>query len=67
MISNLNSAAVHSAYASKTNDSKTTEQGVEATKRNDMGGVEKLKESINSGEYKVNLDALSQKMADELL
>ena len=67
MISNLNSAAVHSAYASKTNDSKTTKQGVEAVKQNDASGVEKLKESINSGEYKVNLDALSQKMADELL
>ena len=67
MISNLNSAAVHSSYASKTNDSKATKTGVEAAKQNDTSGVEKLKESINSGEYKVNLDALSQKMADELL
>lgn len=67
MISKLNSAAVHSAYASKTNDSKTTKSGVEATKQNDTSNVEKLKGSIDSGEYKVNLDALSQKMADELL
>lgn len=67
MISKLNSAAVHSAYASKTNDSKTAKQGVEATKQNDTSNVDKLKESINSGEYRINLDALSQKIADELL
>ncbi|MBT5933851.1 flagellar biosynthesis anti-sigma factor FlgM [Sulfurimonas sp.] len=67
MISNLNSAAVQSAYASKMNDSNTTKQDVVATKQDDMSGVEKLKESINSGEYKVNLDVLSQKIADELL
>ena len=67
MISKLNSAAVHSAYANKANDSKATKTGVETAKQNDISNVDKLKESIDSGEYRVNLDALSQKIADELL
>jgi len=29
--------------------------------------VEQLKESINSGEYKIDLEALAKKMAQELL
>jgi len=29
--------------------------------------IDKLKEAISSGEYKVDLSALSKKMADELL
>jgi len=33
----------------------------------DMSKVEKIKESLASGEYKVDLQALSEKIADELL
>ena len=67
MISTANSAAIHSAYASKTSESKETKQNVDAAKQGATSRVEELKESIDSGEYKVNIDALSNKMAEELL
>jgi anti-sigma28 factor (negative regulator of flagellin synthesis) len=33
----------------------------------DMSKVERIKEALESGEYKINLQALSEKIADELL
>ncbi|MEA1982543.1 MAG: flagellar biosynthesis anti-sigma factor FlgM [Campylobacterota bacterium] len=67
MISKANSSAVASAYQNKAQDTKETKTGLNVSKQGDMSKVEKLKESINSGEYKVNLQALSEKIADSLL
>ena len=67
MISKANSAAIHSAYAAKTSESKETRQNLNAAKQDDTSKVEQLKESIDSGKYKVNIEAVAQKMADELL
>ena len=58
---------VSNAYANKVSEAKNTKQGVSISKQGDMSRIEQLKESINSGEYKINLDALSQKIAEELL
>ncbi|WP_457749728.1 flagellar biosynthesis anti-sigma factor FlgM [Sulfurimonas sp.] len=69
MISRINNSVVGSAYANNTPSSTQKKENVSATatEQNSSSRVEKLKESIGSGEYKVDLSALSKKMADELL
>ncbi|MEA2092190.1 MAG: flagellar biosynthesis anti-sigma factor FlgM, partial [Campylobacterota bacterium] len=37
------------------------------SKQGDTSKVEQVKEALESGEYKINLEALSQKIAEELL
>jgi len=68
MIARLNSSAVSSAYL---NSMKSTQQkeGARAstTSQNSDNKIEKLKTAIESGEYKVDIPALANKMADELL
>lgn len=68
MISQLNSAGIKTAYQNgntevKSNTKKTQEMNKEA----DMSKVDTLKESIQSGQYKINLEALSKRIADELI
>ncbi len=69
MISGINSSLVGNAYANNMNDNKGIKANAKLTAAN--GGsenkIEKLKEAIASGEYKIDLSALAQKMADELL
>ena len=69
MISQVGSAGVASAYSNNLKENKTTAQKSvsEVTKQGDMSKVDKIKESIESGEYKIDLQALSEKIADELL
>jgi len=69
MISSLNSSAVGRAYTTLTNDNKELKQNAKVTTSKESGQtkIERLKESIDSGEYKVDLSALATKMADELL
>jgi len=64
MISQTNNSVVHVAYPSKANESKGN---VGLTKVEDTNKLKQLKESINSGEYKVNIEALSQEIAKTLL
>ncbi len=69
MISQTNTSALRSAYTSNLTESKTSRNSGATTvsKQGDLSKVEQLKESIASGEYKVDLEALSQKIAQELL
>ncbi|MCD6433629.1 MAG: flagellar biosynthesis anti-sigma factor FlgM [Sulfurimonas sp.] len=69
MISQVNGSAIRNAYASSLGESKETSQkgGASISKQGDMSRVEKIKESLESGEYKVDLQALSEKIAQELL
>ena len=68
MISQLNSSAVRSAYASNFGESKEADKAsTNIRKQGDTSKVERIKEALESGEYKINLEALSQKIADELL
>ena len=68
MISQLNSAAVRSAYTSNFGESKEADKAsTNIKKQGDTSKVERIKEALTSGEYKINLEALSQKIADELL
>ncbi len=68
MISQVNSASVRNAYASNSGEQKVSQKGeANISKQGDMSKIEQLKESIASGEYKVNLEALSKKIAEELI
>ena len=68
MISQATSAAVQTAYASNTNDTKTAKVATQASsQKGEMSKVDQLQEAISSGAYKVNIEALSQKMAEDLL
>lgn len=70
MISQVNSTMVRSAYTNNSSELKDTQRSNSSTsisKQGDMSKVETIKESIESGEYKINLQALSEKIAEELL
>ena len=68
MISQVNSSAVRGAYASNFGESKeASKASTNVTKQGDTSKVERIKEALESGEYKINLEALSQKIAEELL
>ncbi len=67
MISQTNNTAIRVAYPSKTHEAKETKQNAQTTAQNESNRVGQLKESIGSGEYKVNLEATAQKMAESLL
>ncbi|MBL0707690.1 MAG: flagellar biosynthesis anti-sigma factor FlgM [Sulfurimonas sp.] len=68
MISQLNSLAVSGAYTSNFGDSKETNKAsTNISKQGDTSKVERIKDALESGEYKINLETLSQKIAEELL
>ncbi len=69
MISRVNNSVVSSAYAKNTTSATQKKESASATVAEQKNGskLEELKESIDSGSYKVDLSALSKKMADELL
>ncbi|MEO1938439.1 MAG: flagellar biosynthesis anti-sigma factor FlgM [Sulfurimonas sp.] len=69
MISSLNGSVAGRAYNTVANENKELKQNAKVTSSKESGQtkIERLKESIDSGEYKVDLTALATKMADELL
>jgi len=69
MISQLNSANIRTAYANSFGESReATQKGaLSVSKQGDLTKVDQIKEALSSGEYKINLQALSEKMAQELL
>ena len=69
MISQVNGSAVRGAYANNLGEAKETDKKAMSSisEQGDMSKVEQIKEALESGEYKINLQALSEKIADELL
>ena len=72
MIAGTNSSLVRNAYTSSTQETKATVQAKETktttvTQQGDKSRVEELKDAIDSGEYQVDLNKLSEMIADELL
>jgi len=69
VISNVNSSLVRNSYSNNLNENKEIKPNAKLTTSEDgsKNKIEELKESIDSGKYKIDLSALSQKMADELL
>ncbi len=67
MISQTNSSVIAAAYPNKASDVKEQKQTQTVSSHGEAKKVDELKKSIDSGEYKVDIEALSQKMADSLL
>jgi anti-sigma28 factor (negative regulator of flagellin synthesis) len=69
MISGVNASTVGRTYANSMNENKDIKPNAKLTASKDgsLSKLEQLKESIDSGEYKVDLSALSEKIADQLL
>jgi len=69
MISQVNGAAIRSAYQNGETQIKKDRKSeqVEVSKQGDTSKVDTIKEAIEKGEYRLNLDALAQKIADELM
>ena len=67
MISRMNSEVVRSAYqnADQQKNEKVKEQKLSA--QGDLSKVEQLKADIASGDYQVDLQALAERIADDLL
>ena len=66
MISQTNSSSVRTAYTNNFGETKDA-KGATVSKQGDTSKIEQIKESLASGDYKVDLEALSKKIADELL
>ena len=68
MISQVNSANVRNAYTNNSSDNKeVSKKATTLSSQGDLSKVDQIKEALESGEYKINLQALSEKIADELL
>ena len=70
MISQVNGSAIGRAYTNngvEQKENQKTEKQTNVSKQGDMSKIEKIKESIESGNYQINLQALSEKIAQELL
>jgi flagellar biosynthesis anti-sigma factor FlgM len=69
MISQANNSALRGAYSSTLGESKMTKEATKTEKTSsvEQTKVEQLKELISSGAYKVDLQALAEKMAQDLL
>ncbi len=68
MISNLNSSGLNHGYISNPKSFQKKE-AYSTVGNSKLSGnkIEKLKTAVESGEYKVNLSTLANKMADVLL
>jgi len=69
MISQVNSGTIRSAYTNNMSKGKEVSQTSETnvSKQGNTSKVEQIKEALESGEYKINLEALSKKIAEELM
>lgn len=69
MISQVNQAGVRTAYTNTLGEEKEVSKKASATvsQQGDTSKVERIKEALESGEYKINLQALSEKIAEELM
>ncbi len=64
MISNINGIVTNNVYKSKNSKIKKTNS---VSKQGDTSKVQKIKKALSNGEYKVDLEMLSELIADELL
>ena len=69
MIGQANSANIRNAYSNNFSDDKDVSKkaGKTVSSQGDMSKVQQIKVALESGEYKVNLQALSEKIADDIL
>lgn len=66
MISQVNSGAIRSAYQNS-GQTKEVEKSTTVSSQGDTSKIDQIKQALESGEYKINIEALSQKIAEELM
>ena len=64
MISRVNGTVAGSIYQEST---KNTQKATNVSKQGDTSRIEQIKAEIEKGEYRVDLQALAEKIADELM
>lgn len=69
MISQLNGSMVRDAYSNTLLEPKQKSKSADGviTKQGDTSKIEKIKQSLDSGDYKIDLESLSRKIANELI
>ncbi|MBE0514856.1 flagellar biosynthesis anti-sigma factor FlgM [Sulfurimonas sp.] len=69
MISQVNQVGVRAAYTKTLDEEKEVLKKTSTTvsQQGDTSKVERIKEALESGEYKINLQTLSEKIAEELM
>lgn len=67
MISNVNGTGVKGSYVETSVKNKQDGKSVQTvTKQGDTSRIEELKASIEKGEYRVDIEALAQRIIQEL-
>ena len=68
MISNVKASMVRNSYQSGDQQQKIEKkESATVSKQGDLSKIDQIKESIEKGEYQVDLQALAEKIADDLL
>lgn len=67
MISSVNGSLIRGAYQEASQKTKEQEKSVQSiTKQGDTSRIEELKASIEKGEYRVDIESLAKRIAQEL-
>ena len=67
MISSVNCSLIRGAYQDNSLKTKEQEKSVQSiTKQGDTSRIEELKASIEKGDYRVDIQALAKRIAQEL-
>ncbi len=67
MISSVNGSLIRGAYQEPSLKTKEQEKSVQSiTKQGDTSRIEELKASIEKGEYRVDIETLAKRIAQEL-
>jgi len=68
MISQVNGAALNSAYQTSGQTKGVSQKSAgNISAQGDTSKIDQIKEALDAGEYKINIDALSKKIAEELV
>ena len=68
MISQVNGANIRSVYQNSETQNKTErKETATVSRQGDMSKIDAIRESIAKGEYRIDLEALAQKIADDLM
>ncbi len=64
MISQINASVANASYQEAT---KSTQKNSNVTKQGDTSKIQQIKAEIEKGEYRIDLQALAEKIADEII
>ncbi len=67
MISKVNPSVIKNTFDQTKMSQKNLDKVTTLSDKGDLSKVEEITKQIENGEYKINLDTLSQKIAEELL